>query len=757
VPDDPTPSLERLTSRMDTVEKSAERLKDRDQELAGLRTEIESILYDARTLGESLRPRLSSVQSIIQKLGPAPEKDKAAEAPNIAAERARLESQASVYDAAIKGSELVGIRARQLVTRVQEMRYAIFTRNLLRQLVSPLKPALWHELIDDTPSVVRQLRLLSYSWWEDSRDKVWSLLALLIATPLFNLLLKRFRARLLAKDPTTAVTAPPSFLRRVGALLRNWPLRAMPLTATAVLLFAGLHSIDVLPTPADRIAIAILKGVLLFALVSSFSRCLFSQGDPDWRVLPVADDPARSLTRYIRWGAGVAAVDVALTNISRALFLPVSFTVAQTLVASLAFVGVLIAILLTPFTPAAAQDGTAAEPVSPHQPRWLKMPLWALAIAIVVAALLGYVALARFAAHQIVLTSTLAIFVWLAHLVIRSLTAPSADESLPSGSGTPARLGMSLAWRDQFSGLIALLVNAILAAVAIPLLLLQWGFSRSDILDWVKAGLFGFEIGQFHISLARILLAIVLFTALLFLTRLVQSWLGRNVLTPKRMDAGIANSVHTAIGYVGIGIALLVALSYAGLDITNLAIVAGALSVGIGFGLQSIVNNFVSGLILLVERPIKVGDWIVVKGSEGIVKRISVRSTEIETFDRASIIVPNSDLITGAVTNWTHRNLLGRTLIKISVHPDVEPETVVKLMIDAARAHPLVLSEPAPGATLDALGTAALEFSLRATVTDVTKTAAVASDLRINIRRALREANIPLAAPPATTVASPAS
>ena len=157
---------------------------------------------------------------------------------------------------------------------------------------------------------------------------------------------------------------------------------------------------------------------------------------------------------------------------------------------------------------------------------------------------------------------------------------------------------------------------------------------------WFKAALFGFKVGNVEISLTRVLMALAILVAGYFGTRMLQRSLEQSVLVPPRMDAGIANSIRTAIGYAGIGASVLLAASYAGLDFTNLAIVAGALSVGIGFGLQSVINNFVSGLILLVERPVKVGDWIVVGNDEGYVRRISVRSTEIETFDRSSVIIP---------------------------------------------------------------------------------------------------------------------
>ena len=310
---------------------------------------------------------------------------------------------------------------------------------------------------------------------------------------------------------------------------------------------------------------------------------------------------------------------------------------------------------------AAAPDAaTARQPVSRHAPRWLKLPLWLIALSILAFAVLGYVALARFIAQQLVMTGIVVAVGCLLYLAIRAMTREPQQRRYPVGEMLEARFGLDAPRRNQLARLTEIALTFALIIAALPFLMLQWGFSGADIRDWFKSLFFGIEIGQFRISLARILLGIVLFIALLFATRLLQRWLREKALQQTRMDPGIVNSIDTVAGYVGIALAALLAVSYAGLDITNLAIVAGALSVGIGFGLQSIVNNFVSGLILLIERPIKVGDRIVVGDQQGLVRRISVRATEIETFDRASLIVPNSELITGRVLNWTHRDSLGR-------------------------------------------------------------------------------------------------
>lgn len=272
--------------------------------------------------------------------------------------------------------------------------------------------------------------------------------------------------------------------------------------------------------------------------------------------------------------------------------------------------------------------------------------------------------------------------------------------------------------------------------------------------DAIAALFAGFEIGGMRIAPGRIVFAILLFLALLYATRLARRWIERALLAQSRTDPGVASSISIVAGYAGFALATAVALGFAGIDVTNLAIVAGALSVGIGFGLQSIVNNFVSGLILLAERPVKVGDWIAVKGYEGAVRRISVRATEIETRDRASVIIPNSDLVTGPVENLTRSarpsgsDVLSRTFaMRVGVAHDSDPDRVLDVLRAAAAEAPLVSKEPEPQAFFDQIGESALEFSVHAQAKNAAEAKMAESELRSHVMRRLREAGVAFAQP----------
>ncbi len=217
------------------------------------------------------------------------------------------------------------------------------------------------------------------------------------------------------------------------------------------------------------------------------------------------------------------------------------------------------------------------------------------------------------------------------------------------------------------------------------------------------------------------------------------------------MEPSAREALVTTFGYVAVAIAALVALSFAGISFSNLAIIAGALSVGVGFGLQNIVNNFVSGIIMLVERPVRSGDWIVVGNTEGTVQRISIRSTTIRTFDQADVIVPNSDLISGQVTNWTLGNTWGRAKIQIGVAYGSNVDTVIETLIEVANNHREVIKGnpqlPDPYVLFLDFGDSSLDFELRAIIRDVNRRLHVISDMNRAINAAFKKQGIEIPFP----------
>lgn len=208
------------------------------------------------------------------------------------------------------------------------------------------------------------------------------------------------------------------------------------------------------------------------------------------------------------------------------------------------------------------------------------------------------------------------------------------------------------------------------------------------------------------------------------------------------LDLGVRNSIKTVISYGGIALSVLLGVSTAGFNLSSLALVAGGLSLGIGFGLQNIVQNFVSGLIILIGRPFKLGDYVESGSVRGIVKRISVRATELETFQRQTIIIPNSNLINNNVNNWTRRSKMGRIDIPLTVSTNVDPEYVVKMLLEIASATEGVLKNPAPQVNFTGFDKQNFSFTLAIYVPNITSTSKVNNALRFMLYKRFFEEGI---------------
>jgi small-conductance mechanosensitive channel len=662
---------------------------------------------------------LRTTREQLDAIGPPPEND--AEAPEIAAQREELNRRLKRLEAPVRTAELARSRAEGLITGIDETIRDRETAELLRLGPMPVNPLNWPEAGKSLFALLDDMREEVLRSWRSPLDRLIlrDNLPVIVVMSLLGLVLlsrgRRWSMRLmqqLSRDEPSAGRWIASFAVSLGEWLL--PYAGIQLLVRAI-------SISGLNGPQGQIVLDnLLPAAFIYLLARWLSQRVFPRREQRGPVLRL-DERSRYSGRL--YGALLGMV-VAVFYFLQEVAYSADWSEAANNVVLFPFqilTGLLLwrlARLLREHFRACQADEEAEIGFSDRITKVLGQVLVAVAVIGPVLAAVGYVK----AAQALMLPTAMSLLVLAALLILQRLLT----ELYVMVTGNRAGASESL---------VPVLAGLGLILLSLPGFALIWGARPAQLLELWTRMTEGVSFGGITISPTVFFTFAVVFAAGFVITRLTQGALKNTILPKTRLDTGGRNAIVSGVGYVGIFLAVIIAVTSAGIDLSSLAIVAGALSVGIGFGLQNIVSNFVAGIILLIERPISEGDWIEVGGQQGYVRAISVRSTRIETFDRTDVIVPNADFVSGTVTNYTRGNTVGRVIVPVGVAYGTDTRKVESILREVAEEHPMVLMNPKPNIVFQGFGASSLDFEIRAILRDVNWMMSVKSDMNHEIAR----------------------
>ena len=667
--------------------------------------------------------RLQTIDAQIAALGPVPE---TVEAPEIAERRDALARQREVLFApnalAHESFAQADGLLRETDARIGERRNAA----LRKRSETPLNPTHWPAAVSSLKAAIltfgSDLFVANSGKWQQDNVRQRAPLSLLMVLVGLGLLL---RGRKWSDRLAVDTVAPGTEWQPIQTAGFSFLGFILPVAGIASIAW-GIFRLDVVGTPSVTVLSAVFGAIFILFftrwLTSRFFPLHEEQGPLQY------DEATRGALRRNSFflGAGLS-----LILVIKALF-EITDAPAISLGVFLFPIDLFLGGILYRFgtTLRTAELSATAAPRAGRTRRLIGLLCIGVGIATPLLTALGYAAASEALLVPSVLSlATLGVVMLLQRLV-------SIGWSLRGGQG-----------ENERGPLAPVLIGAFFFVLALPLLAIVWGAQASDLREWWVKFQTGFSFGKTTLSPTDFLAFVVIFVVGYLLTRFVQSALRGNVLPRTRLDKGGQNAIVAGVGYVGIILSAVIAITSAGIDLSSLAIVAGALSVGIGFGLQTIVSNFVSGIILLIERPVSEGDWIEVNGQMGYVKNISVRATQIETFDRTDVIIPNADLVSGQVTNWTRGNSVGRLIIPVGVAYGTNVDKVMEILKDIAMSHPMVLHNPMPSVLFQNFGASSLDFEIRAILRDVNFMLSVKSDINTEIAQQFAKEGIEIPFP----------
>lgn len=743
--------IEQQLRRAGTTAEDAERFYE---VTANLREEANALIQD-------LAPRLASLERRLAALGPPPAEGEPAEAEEVATQRQALTQQINQLKAQETQANVLLVRVDELDTIIGNLTQQKRFEALFRVYPFPWAPRSIETSLPEFHAVLDEIVSSPMVWWQSLEEaerrqavslRVAVLVFIAVALGWFlrHWLLKRY-----GREPTRSA---PSYADRLLAAIANAVARG----TIPALLFGGLFYLAWTSRATDHslfwsLVTVFFAVMAFFSLAWALPRAVLSPDLPEWRLLPVTPPNARKLGRRFTLLAATFAVQIFMSAAHQEIAVSDVYFSVSTFLLNLLPALILIDTARQHYWVLLADDPEAPTPEAPIEEiapedhlgsnertfwRVVRRLVALIAGLSIVASLAGYADLGNFLINNLLLS----IIVLGATAVLRGLARELIGVGLRSDFMRKA-LEIRHVARSRIKFWLRALLDVALLLIAGIAISAIWSSPFGEFWAEVRLLFSGITIGGVTISISDILSALVVFAVILVLTRVGQRFLSNKVLPQTGFDSGVQNSLSAGFGYLGIILAAIFGVTALGIDLSNIALIAGALSVGIGFGLQAIVSNFVSGIILLIERPIKIGDWVLVGSNEGTVKRITVRSTELTTFQRASVIIPNSEFISTAVINWTHKDTYGRIEIAVGVAYGSDVEKVREILLDCAAKHEMVLTSPEPFVLFMNFGNSSLDFELRCFTNNVNYRLTISSDLRFAIDKAFRENGIEIPFP----------
>ncbi|WP_259267253.1 DUF3772 domain-containing protein [Buttiauxella sp. BIGb0471] len=742
-------ALPALQKRLDALKQRVSTAKT-DKQFTSLNDDSQKLASEADKLAVALAPQLTQIQAQLDVLGPPPAPGTLAETPQVVSQRKQLNSSKTLLTTQIEQTKAISVGAQNLSSQISGLRRDALKTQIALNTGSILGEKFWSPVIE--PSDKDAVRFGDFGTqvgeaWDQAWSEEWRL-----STSIYLLLalgIGLFGRRGL-DSPMNWVL--PRWLPQ-GRFRRSF-LACFTTLSTMLTLGISMQLLCYIFTRLpdtsawiNEFAEQLVELTYFSAVIAGLGIALLSNSHPSWRLPGIADPLAKTLSSF----PILLATFIFIFGIIEQLNALVGASIAATLFGNgLSALLVALNCLVAPIRVNRIRrkmraDGEQTEARSTVA-GLIHLVISLTAFVILLALLIGYIPLARFVTFELLWIGLVVSSLYLLIHFVVDLCEAVFSPSTQSGKILKSTLSLN----DRHLSLAATLFSALgktslLVMAAVALLNGTFGTTTpmellTKIADmWGGKGLEGMNIIPAH-ALNAVLCLVIGW----YVLRSTRRWLDNDFLPKTNMDRGLRASLVTLFTNVGYVLIIMLTLSMLGIEWNKLAWIVSALSVGIGFGLQEIVKNFISGLILLTERPVKVGDLVSISGVEGDIRRINVRATEIQLGDKSTVIVPNSQLISQNVRNATMGNAQGVATIALTFPLDIDPEQVRNLLLEAYNLHESILENPKPSVSFKELGPTGIVLSVTGYVNSPRMVSSTRSDLLYEILKMLRAAGVSL-------------